>query len=76
VDDFLAWVERQHNACEFLRNRLLLMAYNSTARNDIQANLRAMWRIRLLGIPCCLNAEQSVEAGTRKGGPHLAIDRK
>ena len=52
VDDFLAWVERQHERYELVRGQLVLMAGGSTAHNDIQVNLLTALRTRLRGGPC------------------------
>jgi Uma2 family endonuclease len=52
VDDFLAWVERQHERYELARGQLVLMAGGSAAHNDIQVNLLTALRARLRGGPC------------------------
>jgi Uma2 family endonuclease len=52
VDDFLAWVERQHERYEFVRGRPVLMASVSTVHNDIRVNLLTAPRSRLRGGPC------------------------
>jgi Uma2 family endonuclease len=52
VDDFLAWVERQHERYELARGQLMPMAGGSAAHNDIQVNLLTALRARLRGGPC------------------------